>query len=269
MDFRDDILLEINNELRLHEKLSHELRTMLEGKLKVHYSHGHKYYKYENGKQSVNLGNIENLNHNTDNLELVGELSARKCMEKMIEALDYDHTLLQKTMKLYKPYDPNLLIHEMSETYLQVKDGIFRHTGFPDYSKWDEASDDKNFRADGRIHRASTGIWVRSRIEAAIADNYTMRGLLYSYEKKFICSDGTILHPDFTIYVPGRNKLFYHEHVSMLDDSRYRESFLWKERKYIENNIYPNRDLIITTEEKDGGIDMQKLNKIIDAILLD
>ena len=269
MNFEEYVRQELDDETNLYNKLNGELKTIPHGKLTVNASHGHQYFYVDNGKQVLKLGDIfADSKYKENKREIVSELSARRCIEKMMESLEYDQALLKRTLKKFKVYDPNQLIPTLNKAYSQITDGIFRHTGYIDYSIWDETTDDEDFRAEGRIHRTSSGLWVRSRAEVAIADTYSTRGLHYTYEKKLLLGDGTVLHPDFTVLIPGTDRVIYHEHVSMLDNSKYRESFLWKARKYIENGIYPNRDLLITTEEKDGSIDMKKLNKMIDLFLL-
>lgn len=101
----------------------------------------------------------------------------------------------------------------------------------------------------------------------AIADNYTRREDLFVYESKLVLPDGTVIHPDFKIYIPELRKFRFHEHLVFPDNPEYMRSFLWKEQKYIEFGIYPNRDLLITIEEPGGGIDMEKLNQMLDWFL--
>ena len=53
--------------------------------------------------------------------------------------------------------------------------------------------------------------------------------------------------------------------TKLLDKEEYIQSTLWKLDKYIRAGIYPNRDLLLTVEEPNTGLDMEKLNQMIDC----
>lgn len=268
MSLKKYIEREIATESELNRKISNELKKIPHGTLSATESNGMLYTKVRWSKKEENLGNILKPSDDSERKQkIVSMLTARHCMEEMQNALNYDHDILMKTMQQLRSFDPNELIPRFPKAYRQLTDEIFSLTGFPNYSMPAKMQCDNTFRNNDRIHKTSSGIFVRSRAELAYADNYTARGIFYLYEPEIILPDGTIIHPDFKIFVPGCNRVLFHEHAELFEDIRYRESFLWKERKYIENGLFPNRDLIITTAERDGSIDIEKFNRMLDCFL--
>ena len=266
MSIIDQLKREKDEELRIYKTVCAELKKIPVGNLKVTESRGVKRFTAHTAKGTYKFGNINSRSDSTKNaVKIVGELSARHCMEVMKNNIEHNVKIIDRLCKKLRPYDPNLLIPGFTKAYKEITDGIFRHTGFPEYSKWIGMYGADDFRNDGRIHKTASGAMVRTRVEMAIGDNYTLRGLNYIYEKKLILPDGTILHPDFTVPVPGTDKVIYHEHLGLLDKEEYIQSTLWKLDKYIRAGIYPNRNLLLTVEEPNTGLDMEKLNQMIDC----
>ena len=264
MSIIDQIIWEQQNEASLYKRLGKELQKIPHGKLSVTETKGYKYFTAYNKDNKLKIGALNSKADKKD-IKLVEELTARHCIEIMKKNIETNYRLLEYVKKHFKQYDPNLLIPDFTKAYKEITDGIFRHTGFPEYSKWTGTYGADDFRNDGRIHKTASGAMVRTRVEMTIGDNYTLRGLNYIYEKKLILPDGTILHPDFTVPVPGTNNVIYHEHLGLLDKEEYIQSTLWKLDKYIRAGIYPNRDLLLTVEEPNTGLDMEKLNQMIDC----
>lgn len=268
MSIIDQLEKEKRTETGILKHICNELRKIPQGSLTAVKAGNNTYITAHLSSGDVKLGNADKIRESDYKTRVTSELTARHCIEKMKGNIENNLGLIDRIIQKIRPYDPNDLIPELTSAYREVTDGIFSHTGFPDLSKLDGAyGSDEYFRSGGRIHRTVAGAMVRTRVEVAIADNYTMRGLNYIYEQKLILPDGTTLHPDFTVNVPGTDKVIYHEHLGLLDREDYIQSTLWKLDKYIRAGIYPNRDLILTVEEPDTGLDMEKLNQMIDCFL--
>ena len=106
------------------------------------------------------------------------------------------------------------------------------------------------------------GIMVRSKSEAIIVMFLTMFHIPFRYECKLVVG-GHTFYPDFTIRHPITGEIFYWEHVGRLDLSDYRMDYLSKLRIYMNNNIFPDANLILTYESEshplDSSIVMDKL----------
>lgn len=59
-------------------------------------------------------------------------------------------------------------------------------------------------------------IWLEVIICNLLSDN----GIKYGYEKLMICSDGSVMNPDFTIYLDN-GEILYWEHVGTLGNEKY------------------------------------------------
>ena len=64
-------------------------------------------------------------------------------------------------------------------------------------------SADNSFYQDNKIYKTSSGLEVRSRIEALIAEIYLKKGISFTYEAVIHLPDGSQMHPDFTVYCPS------------------------------------------------------------------
>ncbi len=267
MSFTDKVQKELQEEQSIYDHICKELKKIPVGTLSVSEVNEYKYFTAQLPKNNIRIGNINCRGNTPKSRKIISELTARYCIEKMKSSIEHNKKLLCSLLDGYLPYDPNILLPKFPKAYKEITDGIFSHTGFVNYASFQDDNPPDAFRNDGRINRTASGVLVRSKSEMAIADNYSRRGDLFIYEGKLILPDGTILHPDFKIYIPELRKYRFHEHLGLPTDPKYMASFLWKEQKYIEYGIYPNRDLLITIEEPGGGIDMEKLNQMLDWFL--
>ena len=104
---------------------------------------------------------------------------------------------------------------------------------------------------------------MRSKSEVIISDIYKSKGITVRYEEPLYLPSGVTLHPDFTI-ITDSGSYRYHEHFGMLEHKRYTESSVWKIGAYLSNGLYPNRDVLFTTDDRNGGLDIRKISQLID-----
>lgn len=119
------------------------------------------------------------------------------------------------------------------------------------------------------IHRTLRGEMVRSKSEVIIANLLDSKskemGFDYKYEKDLILANGSTIHPDFTIEMPG--KVIYWEHLGMLGDKKYSRDWKQREKDYQENGIVKGKNLIISKDGLDGSLDTLELEKLIEENL--
>jgi ATP-dependent DNA helicase RecQ len=94
----------------------------------------------------------------------------------------------------------------------------------------------------GRIYKALSGDWVRSKSEVIIANLLHDRGVRFLYERELTLG-GNRLSPDFTIEFKGQT--FYWEHLGLLNREDYRADWAHKESVYA---AHAPGHLITTTE---------------------
>lgn len=117
---------------------------------------------------------------------------------------------------------------------------------------------------DRLIHRTARGELVRSKSEVIIANALYYHHLEYVYEP-VLALEGVVKRPDFKIIDDDTGETWYWEHCGLMDDPRYKRR--WEEKKafYQKNGIKEGKNLIVTFD-KDGALDSQKVERIIEEI---
>ncbi len=130
-------------------------------------------------------------------------------------------------------------------------------------------------------HRNQKGEIIRSKSEYIFGMQYDSMKIPYSYEERVYWPQDAPqeawiikkqLHipdfyvPDFTFTMPDGAKK-YHEHLGMMDKAEYMETWKKKMILYFWAGVIPGRNLIITADDRYGGIDMKRILPILEAEL--
>jgi len=126
----------------------------------------------------------------------------------------------------------------------------------------------KEFREDAPEYYTESGIRVRSKTELIIAEQLERAGVPFFYEKPLVLNGQTVIHPDFTPLNIRLRKVFYWEHMGMMDDADYRRYALDRINKYEHAGYFPGIDLILTHETSSAPISTRLIRKIIETYLL-
>ncbi|MBQ9157099.1 MAG: hypothetical protein IJ137_10015 [Eubacterium sp.] len=243
----------ITSEKQMLIRCKNNLKGLPKGSLSCYKKGKHLYFKkYDKNKQVYVGGEDE---------RIVSLLKKRHMLEIMISTLETNIELMEKLYAGYKEFDPAILERRFTRAYQNIPQDLIRELGYSVKTKR------QSFYEDQKIYKTSAGIDVRSRIEALIAEIYTKKGISFDYEAAIKLPDGSLLHPDFTVYCPSCNKHKYHEHIGLLSDPDYMKSYLWKLERYIANDLYPYYDVLFTYEKPDHGIDMNEIEYLIDAFM--
>lgn len=125
------------------------------------------------------------------------------------------------------------------------------------------------FMEERLIHRTLNGEGVRSKSEVIIANMLRLKGIEYIYERPLKGKDGSVRYPDFTIEDSESGRTIYWEHLGMMIDPEYRQRWEKKLEWYKAQGLRPldernsDGDLLITYDDKRGGVDSQKIDKLI------
>lgn len=111
------------------------------------------------------------------------------------------------------------------------------------------------------------GEQVRSKAEIIIADMLLYMGLVYKYECPIFLKNNEVRYPDFTILLPRTRRIVYLEHCGMMDDEKYKNSFVVKMSSYSNNEITLGRNLFLTFESKSHVLDTREVKRVIESIL--
>lgn len=179
------------------------------------------------------------------NRQFAEQLALKKYLELRLDELLRQSSiikLLEKTQVKMKATE--LLQHD------GYKDLLRNHFESTDekIQKWIKEEYQGNpFHSEKLIHETASGIMVRSKSEAKIADALYYRKIPFRYEAPLML-EGTVYYPDFTILHPQTAKIFYWEHLGMMDDKNYRSAAFQKLALYGDHEIYPDSNLILTYE---------------------
>lgn len=100
---------------------------------------------------------------------------------------------------------------------------------------------------------------MRSKSEVIISNLLYAAGIKYRYEEKLLYSENKWIEPDFTIYLPNKEKIYW-EHVGMLGREEYDLS--WSEKIDIYKDHFPGQ--MIKTYE--SGVLSRDASKLIEKI---
>lgn len=124
------------------------------------------------------------------------------------------------------------------------------------------------------IQVSAKGEFMISKSEVIIADQLHAKNIRYAYEAPLADDSGITIHPDFTIEDDDTGITYYWEHLGMLTKDDYRSKWKRKQEWYDKNGIKPydednedDKQLIITRDKPDGGIDASEIREIIEELV--
>ncbi len=234
---------------------------------------GNHYYFYlqeciatENGVRQVER--VINGKNAREKLEV---LKRKRFLLKSLSVLDRDIKLMERFLLRFTEFDPTEIEAGLPEVYRRVKlefpEWQERRVTLDEHRISDQNDDvDRDsgnpFRAEKLIHITGSGLRVRSKSEAIIADLLDEAGVPFQYEAK-LKMNGKIIYPDFKIPGPDENEYFYWEHFGLTNSEDYLDAMDRKLKLYRSSGITPWDHLITTYDTPEGGIDARKLRKII------
>lgn len=77
-----------------------------------------------------------------------------------------------------------------------------------------------------------------------------------------------MIHPDFTALNVRLRRIYYWEHLGLMDNEEYREPALDRITRYERNGFFPGKNLIITHETSMYPLDTRLIESIIKSYLL-
>ena len=114
---------------------------------------------------------------------------------------------------------------------------------------------------------------VRSKSEVIVANLLHSFNLMYAYEQPFTGRAGSVRYPDFTIGGAASGRRIFLEHLGMMSEPAYRESWQAKLAWYRSNGVMPIEEgegdagILITTSE-DEGINSEAIEGQIRSFLV-
>lgn len=173
----------------------------------------------------------------------------------------------QKVIILYNQA-PHELLKYSSEEYSDISRrftdlfvGVFVDEG-KDYRPKIVQVGDK-FYEDRLIHHTIEGEMVRSKSEVIIANCLHYNELEYEYESVLELEPGKTLRPDFKVIDGDTGDVWYWEHCGMMIDPKYVKRWEDKKKFYEKHGIVEGKNLIVTYDDENGGLDSAYIDKLI------
>ena len=196
------------------------------------------------------------------NREYVEQLAAKKYLSLQTRYISQEIHAMERYLKLHETH-PSLA--EDLLTAPEYQELLASH--FAPLSQellaWMSAPYERNQQfPEQLIHKASSGIMVRSKSETIIDMLLHINKIPFRYECELQLGE-TTLYPDFTLRHPTTGQLYYWEHFGMMDNPNYCRNASSKLQLYFSHGIIPTINLIATYETKDNPLDIEIVEDII------
>lgn len=202
----------------------------------------------------------------TSDLELVSRMVKKRLYTAAAGRASYNIKLLEHLLHSYKDSDPLIIADSLPPSYKAA----LQEEAMTAAQLW-AADQSKQYFFDPKVHKHETisGIMVRSKSEALIANMLTYYGIPFYYEKPFdkTAPDGRKYFPDFTIILPTGEVILW-EHFGLLDDLNYCIHNAEKLNFYQSHNYMIGINLLITQDDCNGGCSSMHIDKLIRESLL-
>lgn len=253
---------------QLSEKFHLELERLPRGSLSA-IKRGDKTYFYHNFWKDGKRIKLYLTPKRPESAFLIQQLKRRRFIQKSLAILDSDIKLLSGVLKNFRPYNPQDIAETLPKAYQEVPaDKDLWLPSEPDLQNWArEPYEKSSFRPETLIHETISGIRVRSKSEAMIADMLFHFQIPFRYEPIIRAANKTYA-PDFEILrLRDRQKLYW-EHLGLLDKPDYVLENATKLLNYRQAGITAGNNLILTLEDKAHPLTSREILDIIRSRLL-
>ncbi len=184
---------------------------------------------------------------------LIQQLARKKYLEKSTKLLGEEIDRMNKFLKSSIEPTPDNILRLLPKSYSTLPENMF----FPKWraaEKWAEWPYPQNtLYPEEKIHTTGRGLKVRSKSELFIADKLDTYLLPFQYDG-IIYFENYAFSPDFMI--PTTEGMKYWEHCGKMAELKYRKRNQWKLTMYDKMGIVPWKNLIITYDSEDGGLNL-------------
>ena len=218
----------------------------------------------------------------TESDERLGEFIYQLLLEKRLVILNNDRSLLMDLIKEFEPYDNDAVLSKVLDSkggspwgLGALRELIAFDTEHVEAS--DEPGAGRGSESDKPFARGiltCDGNRVRSKGECIWYDSLLREGVPFRYEPTLYLDDEEYfshkVNPDFMVDCDERsckNGVMVIEHYGLLDDKAYVESQARKLQLYHRNGFDLGHNLIVTSDNEDGGIDSSYINDLINGVI--
>lgn len=202
------------------------------------------------------------------NRSLAEKLATKKYLSLLLKDLLNEKAAIELYLKHHNPEGSKAerLLSSIPE-YQQLLSPFFTPIS-KELLDWMNSPYERNTKYPEKlIHKAHSGIYVRSKSEAIIDMFLHMNHIPFRYECALQLGP-VITYPDFTIRHPQTGKIYYWEHFGLMDNPDYCKNTYSKLQLYSEHRIYPTIQLITTYETKENPLDAEIVEKTVEHYFL-
>lgn len=125
-----------------------------------------------------------------------------------------------------------------------------------------------NNQEENSLIYTDKGEQVRSKSEKIIADKLNRMAIPYCYECPLYLNGYGVVYPDFTVLNKRTRRVYYWEHLGMLEKESYIRNNVNKIETMEKNGIFPGQQLILTYEMEGHPLSTEMLQVMIRQYLL-
>lgn len=247
--------------IKLREQIEKKLKEMPEGSLRITHKRGKAaYYWIRPGEKQKYL--------NQDMQELKQLLAQKSYLKSLFKEATKQLDAIQEFLKSYSTLNlTNIFQLQIPERKKLITPLVLSDDEFA--RQWQEEKyEGKKFAESDKEIYTERGEIVRSKSEKIIADKFYFMGIPYKYECPLKIPGFGTVHPDFTVLNKKKRKVYYWEHLGMMDDMEYSEHALKKIEAYTRGNILPGEKLILTHETSGRPLDVRSVEQYIHTFIL-
>ena len=93
-------------------------------------------------------------------------------------------------------------------------------------------------------------------------------GLEYVYEPGFLIDGNEYVYPDFAVYLPEIDKMFFVEFMGALGKTNYLYKAGERFKMYLSYGFVPGRDIILICENDINRLDMETVDSMIASLVI-
>ena len=241
------------------EELEAVLASSPEGHLKCSKRGGRRYYYAVSSEDGVRRAKYIS----AEKMDLARRLVMRDISAEKLKLLKKDLDLLNGIISGYISDPDQLVSKKINPDHLMLIKDTSPYNKDAVYD-WQSSRFEKNCRhPESLIQRTLSGVMVRSKSEAIIADQLYQRHIPFRYEECRMMN-GQEYYPDFTILDPNTLKEYVWEHFGLMSSEAYRASVFRKLAVYSGNGLMLDENLIATFEWENAPLDPVYVSSLID-----
>lgn len=250
-----------------------DLKRLPEGRLKLG----------SNGKSVY-----ENVTHSLPpNSQRAVDIAQRNLLERKQAIIEGNLKGQRKLLNSYKSYRDDRVLAGMSKVYQKVLESDWERKAREVEAARERAvrkalAEGTAYHGEHLVHTNLKGEIQRSKSELVIGTIYEGLRIPYSYETivrwpqdapaqaweiKRQLGINDFYMVDFACEPAGGT--IYHEHLGLMDDSGYMMHWMKKQILYFWAGITPGNNLIVTADDRWGGINMRQIQTILRSYLGD